>query len=127
MNAWLESVATLHTILGLPFSILLGVAGLLGLGRRGVDARVERSLDELLAREGETLKRRRRADPLDFATTAHVHAGRVGVGWGWLAGRVRIVRTVRAPVDGGYRLRLRAFARGGRGRVLVRHLDVDVR
>lgn len=95
--------------------------------RRNNDARVEAALDRILQKETEALRQRTRKNPLDFSTSEHLSPGPSMLGWGLYPGRVKIVRTIGAAIDNGYRIRLRAYARGMRGRVIMRSRDVELR
>jgi hypothetical protein len=119
-------VGAISTLAGAPLALLVGICGVLGLFRRALDTRISNALDAVLRIEAEEFRRRAARDLLDFAPSGSVHAGRVGVDWGWAAGRVRVVRTVRVALHDGFRIRLRAVGRGVRGRLLVRDIDVDL-
>lgn len=96
--------------------------------RRGPDdRRVLDALDRVLTQDATQLQEARGADPLRFRTAERVRLGGVAMGWGLRPGRVHLVRTIRAATAAGYRLRLRAFARGAGGRTLVRTRDIEVR
>jgi hypothetical protein len=126
-SAGITTLAALHTVIGAPLAMLVSVAAALGLGRRKIDAHLEVELEGLLAREAEAFRQSVGDDLLDFRTTAYVHGRASGTTWGWVCGNVKIVRTVRAALGDGYRVRLRAYARGACGRVLVRCTDVELR
>ncbi len=106
-----------------PLSLLIGVAGVLGLARARVDQRVADGLDRLLLEQSERLRRGATRKVLDFATSESLPALPFGLGFG----RVRVVRTILAALHDGYRVRVRAFAEGARGRVIVRHVDIELR
>jgi hypothetical protein len=95
--------------------------------QRNNDARVEAALDRILQKETEALRQRTRKNPLDFRTSENLRPGPSMIGWGLYPGKVEIVRTIGAAIDNGYRIRLRAYARGIRGRVIVRSRDVELR
>jgi hypothetical protein len=52
-----------------------------------------------------------------------VPATTAGLGWG----KVQVHRTIVRALKDGYRVRVRAYAEGARGRVIVRCRDVDLR
>lgn len=112
----------------LPFvSAPLALLAWLCLRRRPDDRRILEELDRVLAEDSAQLKKTRRADPLRFRTADRVQLGGVAMGWGFRPGQVHLVRTIRAATKAGYRLRLRAFARGSGGRTLMRARDVELR
>lgn len=95
--------------------------------RHNNDARVEEALDRILQKDTEALRIRTKKNPLDFRTSEHVRPGPSTIGWGLYPGKVEIVRTIGAAIDNGYRIRLRAYARGMRGRVIVRSREIELR
>lgn len=120
-------VAAITSVMVAPKGLVTGLLSFVRFDRRRFDARVEAALDRLLARESSLLRRRVGGNPLNFPPSEYISAARAGLGWGIGMGRVQIVRTIRAPIENGYRVRVRAFARGARGRVIVRFADVELR
>jgi hypothetical protein len=115
-----------------PFFLAQGMLAaallaLLALKHRLNDAYIEAALDRFLQKESEALRRRTRTNPLDFRTSEHVRPDPSTIGWGLYPGKVEIVRTIRAAIDNGYRIRLRAYTRGVHGRIIVRSREVDLR
>src|SRR4051794_23896166 len=106
--------------------ILALLVGLFAWKRRRSDAHVEAVLDRVLKKDTEALNRRTSGDPLDFRTSEYLRPG-PSTGWGLSRRKVKIVRTIRAAIDNGYRVRLRAYLRGRRGRVFVRSTEVELR
>lgn len=121
------SLAVLLPFLSAPIAVLASVLVWLRLRRPADDRRIIAALDRILEEDSAALREARRADPLRFRTAEHVRLGGLALGWGLRPGRVHLVRTIRAATVAGYRLRLRAFARGTGGRTLVRSVDVEVR
>jgi hypothetical protein len=112
----------------IPFiSAPLALVVWLCLRRRPDDRLILDALDRVLEEDSTLLKEARGTDPLRFRTAERVRLGGVAMGWGLRPGRVHLVRTIRSATAAGYRLRLRAFARGAGGRTLVRTRDVELR
>ncbi len=116
-------LGAITTITAVPMSIVFTIAAFLGIRRAKVDAYVVGALDRYLADEARTLRKRSGRPVLDFRTSDSINAAMVGLG----LGRVKIYRTILKSMRDGYRVRLRAYAEGARGRVIVRLLDVDLR
>ncbi|MGH8019317.1 MAG: hypothetical protein ACREIA_13695 [Opitutaceae bacterium] len=117
---WLGAITMITAV---PISIVFTIAAFLGIHRAKVDAYVIGALDRCLANEAKSLCKRPRRTVLDFRTSESISAAMVGLG----LGRVKIHRTILKAMRDGYRVRLRAYAEGARGRVIVRMLDVDLR
>ncbi|HEX9783341.1 MAG TPA: hypothetical protein VGA56_11515 [Opitutaceae bacterium] len=105
-----------------PMSIVFTIAAFLGIRRSKVDAYVEQALDQYLAADAKALRKRAVRKVLDFRTSDSISAALFGLG----LGRVKVYRTILGSLRDGYRVRLRAFAEGARGRVIVRTLDIDL-
>jgi len=116
-----------------PGSVASGVVYLIGavlivgirLRPRVWNQQIIRSLDRILQRESEFMCQR--GDPLDFRPSEYVDAGAGGLYWWVFPGRIEVMRTVRAGLVDGYRIKLRARARGSRGRIIDRTIEFDVR
>lgn len=116
-----------------PGSVALGVAYVIAtvlmigirLRPRAWNRRIIRALDRILERESESICEC--GDPLDFRPSEYVGAGFGGLRWWCFPGRIQIMRTVRAVLADGYRIKLRARARGSRGRIIDRTVEFDVR
>jgi hypothetical protein len=89
-------------------------------------AEMEAALDDLLLRDSETLRERTRANPLAFAPSEDVSPSALGLKTSPEPARVEIVRTVRAALDNGYRIRLRARVTAARGRTMMRSREIDL-
>jgi len=116
-----------------PGSVVLGFTYVIGsalvvafrLRPRTWDRRIVRALDRILQRESRSLCAHE--DPLDFRPAETVCAGAGGLYWWTFPGRVHVMRTVRGALADGYRIKLRARARGARGRIIDRTVEFDVR
>lgn len=113
--------------LSAPLAVLAAMMVWWRMRRPRDDESILAALDRLLEEDSEVLRRERDGDPLRFRTAERVRLGGAAMGWGLRPGRVDLVRTIRAATGAGYRLRLRAFARGPGGRTLVRTRDVELR
>ncbi|BET65093.1 hypothetical protein ASA1KI_00110 [Opitutales bacterium ASA1] len=116
-------VGAIPVLTAIPLSILFTVAALIGINRARVDAYVAEKLDALLSDEASRMRKKPSRGALDFRTAETIPATRVGLG----LGRVKVHRTILSSMRDGYRVRIRAFASGARGRVIVRTVDVDVK
>ncbi|RME67108.1 MAG: hypothetical protein D6781_13870, partial [Verrucomicrobia bacterium] len=105
-DVWISAgtMGTMSVLLLTPQAVLLGLAAALGVAARSVDALVARRLDQFLAREARLLKTSVGDDLLDFRTSFAVPGLRAGVGWR----RVKVVRTIAARLEDGYRVKIRA-------------------
>jgi len=111
----------------LVFTYLMGSALVVAirLRPRTWDQKIVRALDRILQLESQSLCAH--DDPLDFRPAETVRAGAGGLYWWTFPGRVHVMRTVRAALADGYRIKLRARARGARGRIIDRTVEFDVR
>lgn len=121
------SLGVLFSFFTAPLAVFATVLVWLGLRKAPDDRRLLDALDRILEEDSEALKQARTPDPLRFRTAERVRLGGIAMGWGLRPGRVHLVRTICAATKAGYRLRLRAFARGAHGRTLVRSREVEVR
>lgn len=124
--AWWEPMVAfgaITTLMTVPASIVLTIAAFFGIQRQRVDTYVAESLDRFLTQEAKALRKRVGKKLLNFRASESVHAMALGLGWG----RLRVHRTVLSSLKDGYRVRIRVYAHGARGRVIVRYRDVDLR
>jgi len=120
------TLIALLPFLSAPLAVLASVALWRWCFRAPDDHRVIEALDRVLAEDSAVLRETRTTDPLRFRTSEQVRLGMAPLGAGPRPGRVQLVRTIRAATAQGFRLRVRAFARGSGGRTLVRWVDVEV-
>lgn len=117
----------LFTLLLIPALLLALLAVGNALWRRqGSDTRLKAALDFLLEKDARALRQSTRSNPLDFCTSEYLPIDRSGLRPMINPGEVEIVRTIRAPIDDGYRIRVRAYLRR-RSHVIVRSKEVDLR
>lgn len=111
--------------LGVAYVVFVALIISLRLRPRTWDRRIVRALDRILQRESRSLSEY--ADPLDFRPSEFVGANAGGLYWWSFPGRIYVMRTVRAALADGYRIKLRARARGARGRIIDRTVEFEVR
>ena len=123
-DVWIAggTMGTMSWLLLSPRAVWFGLLAALGLGRRRIDELVGFGLEKLLEEDCFFLRESVGDDVLDFRTSRYVRGFRAGIGWQ----RIKLVRTICERIEGGYRVRIRAFGEGAQKRVIVRAAVVDL-
>ena len=115
-------IAAITTIVAAPLALLVGVFTMFRWrpGKEEPDSNIEAALQEIVEQDSSELKKRRGRDLIGFPPSEYVRLRKDK------GPRVKIVRTVQAALDRGYRVRVRATSKCSRGRVFVRSIDIDL-